>query len=418
MRNRLRNHDDKSGKFNCWNFRGKLLAVGNNSRFSSVLTACILTQFGNEVCQNSVPRAVASGSFNLAHWKTRFPRIAALISLSAKPRNFCYSGDHMNNQTWKVTAADEGVRLDKWLAAAERMGSRSKSLAAIEKGKIFVNEVEQSTADAGRRMVPGETVRLWMDRPGSSERRYSERRQAGLHILYEDSSLLVVNKPAGLLAVPLASQPDEPSLFDQVKNHLRSGKRDPFVVHRIDRDTSGLVVFAKTGDAQFKLKAQFERRDAERIYLAIVHGTPKPSSGMWKDLVEWDKEELKQQEAQVKTRTAKEAVSRYKVLKTFKDASLIEVRLVSGKRNQIRIQAGLRGHPLVGERMYVYENAPNKKIEFTRQALHAHKLSFKHPVTDKPLTFEVPLPDDLEALLKKLGSEDLTASREIKLKLK
>lgn len=309
----------------------------------------------------------------------------------------------MNNQTWKVTAADEGVRLDKWLAAAERMGSRSKSLAGIEKGKIFVNDIEQSTADAGRRMVPGDTVRLWMDRPGSSERRYSERREAGLHILYEDSSLLVVNKPAGLLTVPLASQPEEPSLFDQIKHHLRSGKRDPFIVHRIDRDTSGLVVFAKTGEAQHKLKAQFERRDAERVYLAVVHGTPKPSSGTWKDLVEWDKEELKQQEAQVKTRTAKEAVSRYKVLKPLKDASLIEVRLVSGKRNQIRIQAGLRGYPLVGERMYVYENAPENKLEFSRQALHAHKLSFQHPATGKPLSFEAPLPADLQSLLKKLG---------------
>ena len=323
----------------------------------------------------------------------------------------------MNNQTWKVPAADEGVRLDKWLAAAERLGSRSKSLAAIEKGKVFVNEVEQSTVDAGRRMIPGETVRLWMDRPGSSERRYSERRQAGLHILYEDSSLLVMNKPAGLLTVPLASQPDEPSLFDQIKEHLRSTRRDPLIVHRIDRDTSGLVVFAKTSDAQHKLKDQFERRDAERVYLAIVHGTPKPTSGMWKDLVEWDRDELKQQEAQVKTRTAKEAVSRYKVLKTFKDASLIEVRLVSGKRNQIRIQAGLRGHPLVGERMYVYENAPEKKIQFTRQALHAHKLSFKHPMTLKPMSYEVPLPSDLEALVNKLGLEGVAEVRQIKLKL-
>ncbi len=94
----------------------------------------------------------------------------------------------MNNQKWKVSSNDAGLRLDKWLAAPERLGSRSKSLAAIEKGKIFVNDVEQSTPDAGRKLIAGENVRLWMDRPGSSERRYSERREAGLHILYEDSS--------------------------------------------------------------------------------------------------------------------------------------------------------------------------------------------------------------------------------------
>ncbi len=312
----------------------------------------------------------------------------------------------MNNQNWKVSAADAGVRLDKWLAAAERLGSRSKSLAAIEKGKVFINNVEQSSADTGRKLNPGETVRLWMDRPGSSERRYSERRDAGLHILYEDASLLVINKPAGLLTVPLATQPDEPALLDQIKKHLRSSRRDPFIVHRIDRDTSGLVVFAKSGDAQHKLKEQFERRDAERIYLAIVHGTPKPATGTWRDLLEWDKEELKQQQALEKSRTVKEAVCRYRVLETFHDASLIEVRLVSGKRNQIRIQAGLRGHSLVGERMYVYDDkAPVKKIEFTRQALHAHKLSFKHPLTGKLLSFESPLPEDLQSLTVKLRAE-------------
>ena len=311
----------------------------------------------------------------------------------------------MNKQTWKVLEADAGLRLDKWLAAAERLGSRSRSLAAIEKGKVFINEAEQTAADAGRKLVAGETVRLWMDRPGSSERRYSERREAGLHILYEDASLLVVNKPAGLLTVPLASQPDEISLFDQVKHHLRSNHRDPFIVHRIDRDTSGLVVFAKTGEAQQKLKMQFERRDAERIYLAIVHGAPKPSSGTWRDLIEWDKEELKQHQAQEKTRTSKEAVCRYRVLEAFPEASLIEVRLVSGKRNQIRIQAGLRGHSLLGERMYVYENAPARKIEFARQALHAHKLSFKHPANGKPMNFEAPLPSDLQSLTNKLRAE-------------
>lgn len=311
----------------------------------------------------------------------------------------------MNNQKWKVSSNDAGLRLDKWLAAPERLGSRSKSLAAIEKGKIFVNDVEQSTPDAGRKLIAGENVRLWMDRPGSSERRYSERREAGLHILYEDSSLMVLNKPAGLLAVPLASQPDEPSLFDLVKYHLRSTKREPFVVHRIDRDTSGLVVFAKTGEAQHKLKDQFEKRDAIRIYLAVVYATPNPEAGTWRDLIEWDNEELKQQQVQEKTRKAQEAVCRYKVLEKFRDASLIEVRLVSGKRNQIRIQAGLRGHPLVGEKMYVYEN-PLRRIEFPRQALHAHKLGFNHPVTDKPLNFESPLPDDMKTLLATISKDE------------
>jgi 23S rRNA pseudouridine1911/1915/1917 synthase len=308
-----------------------------------------------------------------------------------------------NNQSWKVSAAEAGTRLDKWLAAPDRLGSRSKSLSAIERGKIFINEVEQTAEDAARKLQPGETVRLWMDRPGSAARRYTERRASGLHLLYEDSSLLVVNKPAGLLAVPLHSQPDEESLFDQVKYHLRShGAREPLVVHRIDRDTSGLIIFAKTGEAQRKLKEQFERRQPERVYLAAVHGHPEPPSGTWKDLLEWDQEELKQQPAEQKDRFTKQATSRYRVVEKFARASLLEIRLVTGKRNQIRIQAGLRGYPIIGEKMYVYDPAPQHKIEFDRQALHAFQLNFKHPVDGRPLKFEAPLPADLAALLERL----------------
>lgn len=310
----------------------------------------------------------------------------------------------MDNREWKVSEAESGLRLDKWLAAAERLGSRSKALAAIERGKVFVGGVEQTSADAARRMQTGETVRLWMDRPGSAERRYSERRESGLHLLYEDSSLLVINKPAGLLTVPLPSQPDEPSLFDQIKNHLRSHrKREPLVVHRIDRDTSGIVLFAKTVEAQRKLKNQFEQRKAERIYLAVVHGHPKPESGTWRDFLVWNQDSLKQQRAERRDRNAQEAICHYRTLEKFEDASLIEVRLVTGKRNQIRVQAALRGHPLVGEKKYVYEPAPQPSVRFGRQALHAHRLSFKHPVDDRALSFEVPLADDIESLLKKCG---------------
>jgi 23S rRNA pseudouridine1911/1915/1917 synthase len=309
----------------------------------------------------------------------------------------------MDNQSWRVSEEEAGGRLDKWLAADERLGSRSKALSAIERGKVFINNIEQTTADAGRRMRAGESVRLWMDRPGSAERRYTERRDSGLHLIYEDSSLLVINKPAGLLTVPLAAQEDETSLQDQLRLHLRSSKKaEPLVVHRIDRDTSGLVVFAKTPEAQRKLKEQFEQRKAERVYHAVVYGHPKPASGTWRDFLVWNQEAMKQQPGDSRDRNAKEAVCRYRTLETFKAAALIEVSLVTGKRNQIRIQAGLRGHPLVGERKYVYEPAPQHKIEFGRQALHAHRLKFLHPMNQRPMSFESPLPDDFQELLHRL----------------
>ena len=309
----------------------------------------------------------------------------------------------MDHKKWQVSESESGLRLDKWLAAAERLGSRSKALAAIERGKVFINDAEQTSADAARRMQAGETVRLWMDRPGSAERRYTERRESGLHLLYEDSSLLVINKPAGLLTVPLPSQPDEPSLLDQIKHHLRSHKKlEPLVVHRIDRDTSGIVIFAKTPEAQRGLKDQFERRKAERVYLAVVYGHPKPERGTWRDFLAWNQDALKQQRAERRDRNAKEAVCRYSTLEKFKEAALIEVSLVTGKRNQIRVQAGLRGYPLVGEKKYVYDPAPQHRIEFGRQALHAHRLKFLHPVNNRPMSFEAAPPDDFQELINRL----------------
>jgi len=309
----------------------------------------------------------------------------------------------MNDQNWRVSESEAGLRLDKWLAAAERLGSRSKALSAIERGKVFVDGAEQTVIDAARRLQKGETVRLWMDRPGSAERRYAERRESGLHLLYEDSSLLVINKPAGLLTVPLPSQPDEPSLLDQVKYHLRSHKKSaPLVVHRIDRDTSGIVVFAKTPEAHRSLKDQFERRKAERIYLVVVYGHPKPEHGTWRDFLAWDQDKLRQLRAERRDKNAKEAVCHYRTLEKFPGAALIEVSLVTGKRNQIRVQAGLRGHTLVGEKKYVYDPAPPHRIEFGRQALHAYRLGFEHPMNQKPLNFEAAPPDDLKALLAQL----------------
>ncbi|MBO0860421.1 MAG: RluA family pseudouridine synthase [Chloracidobacterium sp.] len=309
----------------------------------------------------------------------------------------------MSDQNWQISESEAGLRLDKWLGAAERLGSRSKALSAIERGKVFVNGAEQTGADASRRLLAGETVRLWMDRPGSAERRYAERHASGMHLLYEDSSLLVINKPAGLLTVPLPSQPDEPTLFDQVTYHLRSRKKsEPLVVHRIDRDTSGIVVFAKTPEAQRNLKDQFERRTAERVYLAVVYGRPKPERGMWRDFLMWDQDQLRQQPAERRDRKAKEAVCHYRTLENFSGAALIEVSLVTGKRNQIRFQAGLRGHPLVGEKKYVYDPAPRDRIKFGRQALHAHRLKFQHPVNGRAKSFEVAPPDDFQELIQKL----------------
>ena len=303
---------------------------------------------------------------------------------------------------WTVAREAAGIRLDKFLAADERLGSRARAAAAIQRGKVFLNDREAAQQDAAVKLTEGDRVRVWIDRPGTSKSGFRPRKAGALEILYEDSALLVINKPAGLLAVPLPRK-DEPSVYDQVEHHLRPrGKRRPLVVHRIDRDTSGLVVFAKNAAAQERLKAQFRRREPERVYLAVVYGHPDPETGRWSDRLFWDRESLIQKQTYTSDPRGKDAISDYRVVDRFDGASLIEVRLVTGKRNQIRLQSRLRGHTLVGEQRYIYGPAEIRPIDFPRQALHAWKLGFRHPDDERELRFEAPLPDDMEALIRRL----------------
>lgn len=306
--------------------------------------------------------------------------------------------------TWIVEVADAGLRLDKFLAAESRLGSRGRASDALERGKVFLNEREMSIRDAAQLLFEGDAVRLWMDRPGSSRKLSQRAPRAGeLSIVYEDEALVVVNKPAGLLTVPLPRREEAPSVEDALVEHLRSkGRRRPFVVHRIDRDTSGLVMFATRADAQGLLKGQFRRHEAERIYLAMVYGVPSPPAGLWRDHLVWDQDSLIQKETHPSDPRASEARCEYEVLEAYGVASLIQVNLITGRRNQIRLQARLRGHTLIGEQRYVYGPQDIRNIEFPRQALHAWRLGFVHPMTGRTMRLEAPVPEDMEGLMDSL----------------
>lgn len=305
-----------------------------------------------------------------------------------------------------MSPSEAGTRLDRFLAASDRLTSRSKALAALERGKILLNGETATAKDAGRPLAAGDAIRLWMDRPGSARAVPRPFREGRLDVLYEDASLVVVNKPAGLLAVPLQEKGNEPSVLDDLDAHLRTrGRSRALVVHRIDRDTSGLVVFAKNAAAQARLRNQFRRREPERIYWAVVYGHPEPPAGTWRDHLVWDRKALIQKQTHARDPQAKEAIAEYRVLEDFVETALIEVRLRTGKRNQIRLQARLRGHTLVGERRYVFGPDALRTVAFPRQALHAARLGFVHPESGKPLRFDAPLPADFTALLARLRRE-------------
>jgi 23S rRNA pseudouridine1911/1915/1917 synthase len=328
------------------------------------------------------------------------------VQLTGVPvRSQVRRGEAVNE--WRVEV--EGARLDKFLADTTRLGSRSRAAAALAQGKVFVNGAEVGPRDAGGRLAAGDRVAVWMDRPGSAAIRHAApnraARRGGVAILFEDGCLLVVDKPAGLLTVPLPRRPEAASVYALLAERLEPRRRTPHVVHRIDRDTSGLVVFAKDTRTEQALKAQFIRREPERVYLAVVAGRLAPQQGTWRDHLVWDRTARAQHQADCSDRRAVEAVSLYRTIEVLEGASVIEVRLRTGKRNQIRVQAALRGHPLLGERQYgpqPRQTARGGRLAFHRQALHAWRLGFAHPVDGRPLRFEAPLPADMTALIARL----------------
>ena len=308
-----------------------------------------------------------------------------------------------SDQEWTAEATHAGWRLDRFLAAPDRLGSRARATTAIERGKVFLNGKEIEGRDGGMRLAAGDLVRIWMDRPGSARARPRTGLTGDLDVVFEDDALVIVNKPAGVLSVPLERNPGVPSAYALLEQRFRShGKRRPFVVHRIDQDTSGLVVFAKDPTSQQRLKAQFAQRQPERVYLAVVYGHPSPAEGTWRDVLVWDTKALIQKATHPRDPRGSEAVADYRTVERFRDAALIEVQLRTGRRNQIRVQAKLRGHTLVGEERYVYGTEALRPIAFGRQALHAYRIGFVHPLEDRDVRVEVPPPADFQDLLSRL----------------
>jgi 23S rRNA pseudouridine1911/1915/1917 synthase len=161
-------------------------------------------------------------------------------------------------------------------------------------------------------------------------------------------------------------------------------------------------MFALKPEAMGGLKDQFRRREPERVYLAVVYGHPDPAAGTWTDHMVWDQKSLIQKQTHPHDPDGKLATCDYNTLERFRDTSLIEVRLITGRRNQIRLQARLRGHTLVGEQRYTYGPESIRAISFSRQALHAFRLGFVHPLTGQDMMFEAPPPADMTTLIQQL----------------
>ena len=304
---------------------------------------------------------------------------------------------------------DAGERLDRLLASRLGEMSRTRLKHLVEAGQVSLDGAPIN--DPAHRVKPGQLFVLDLPAP-SADRPLPQAMD--LAIVFEDEHLLVIDKPAGLVVHPAPGNPDR-TLVNALLAHCGDslagigGVRRPGIVHRLDKDTSGLMVVAKTETAQMRLAADFAARRVTRAYHAVVWGVPRPREGEISGAI--GRSPRNRKKMAVVSHGGKPAVTRYRVLRAFKDsAALVECRLATGRTHQIRVHMTARGHPLIGDAVYGNPRsaarlqglalaAREAVAAFPRQALHAVLLGFHHPESRDYLEFSSALPRDIAGLI-------------------
>ncbi len=310
-----------------------------------------------------------------------------------------------------VEEEDQGERLDRWLSKQADDLSRSRVKALLDDGRITLDGQVVSTANSRLLINQEIIVRIPPAAPA-----LPQPQDIPLTVVYEDEHLIVISKPAGMVVHPAAGSPDG-TLVNALLHHCQGslsgigGVARPGIVHRIDKDTSGLLVVAKTDRAHHGLAEQFAAHTLDRAYWAVVWGRPSPSKGEITGNI--GRSPQNRQKMAVVTRGGKEALTRYRTLDRYQDGaiSLVECRLATGRTHQIRVHMTHIGHTLLGDPLYGSQRrqksldltAQNGLSGFCRQALHAYRLGFVHPITGIPLTFTSPIASDIAALIQALG---------------
>ncbi|MBO6826066.1 MAG: RluA family pseudouridine synthase [Sneathiella sp.] len=308
----------------------------------------------------------------------------------------------------EVSAEDVGERLDRFLA--EKLGglSRNRVKPLVKDGQATL--AGEVITDPSKRVREGEVYEITIPEARDPD---PTPQDIPLDIVFEDEHLIVINKPARMVVHPAAGNWSG-TLVNALLFHCGDslsgigGVKRPGIVHRIDKETSGLMVVAKTDDAHQGLAALFEKHDIERTYRAIVWGRMYPLSGSVEAKIGRDPHNRKRMA--VVNNGGKEALTHYEVEENFQDiACLVKCNLATGRTHQIRVHMSHLGHSLVGDPVYTRPKLSRTKSlpearqnvirKFPRQALHAQTLGFVHPITNKPLKFEADFPSDLKKLL-------------------
>ncbi|MEO5613282.1 MAG: RluA family pseudouridine synthase [Sphingomicrobium sp.] len=303
----------------------------------------------------------------------------------------------------KLEPEQAGWRLDRALAVAVPTLSRERLKALIRNGALT-----PLVRDPATKVKGGERFELAVPEPTAA---HNEPQDIPLTIVFEDEHLLVIDKAAGLVVHPAAGNFDR-TLVNALLHHCGAslsgigGVARPGIVHRIDKDTSGLLVVAKTDVAHEGLAKQFAAHSIERRYLAIVSGVPRTSGGMIDAPLARSSANRKKM-AVVAEGRGKRAVTHWKRLEILRDAALVECRLETGRTHQVRVHMASIGHPLIGDPFYGGSGKTHRKLlnelSFHRQALHAAKIGFIHPVTRHRISFESAIPADMQELFSALG---------------
>jgi 23S rRNA pseudouridine1911/1915/1917 synthase len=293
-----------------------------------------------------------------------------------------------------IDAGHKGVRLDAFLAGHEPDISRSQWAALIRNGWVKVNGLPSKP---NHKLRADEIIEWIVPELTPSE---VPPEEIPLDIIFEDESMLVLNKQPGLVVHPAAGN-ETGTLVNALLFHdaaFRSLDRAG-IVHRLDKDTSGVMVVAKSEESLAELQRQFKARETEKEYLALVWGDPPPGGRIQTPI---GRHPVSRQKMAVLKEGGREAMSSFETLERFDEAALVRVNIETGRTHQIRVHMAHVGHPIVGDPVYGRRRRGKLPSNPSRQMLHAAKLSFSHPRTGKRLSFEVPLFDDMQVLLDEL----------------
>ena len=294
-----------------------------------------------------------------------------------------------------VNENDKGKRLDIYIAENFNELSRTMIKKLIESNNILVNDKSEKVS---YKVQANDNISI--DVPEAKETKLKAQ-EIPLDIIYEDSDIIVVNKPKGMVVHPANGNPDGTlvnAILSICKNSLSGigGELRPGIVHRLDKDTSGLIIVAKNDKAHINMSEQIKERNVKKTYIALVRGNVLEEEATINMPIGRSTKDRKKMAV---TKNGKQAITHFKVLKRYSKYTLLEIKIETGRTHQIRVHMAEIGYPVVGDA--VYSNGKNE-FGIEGQMLHAYKLEFMHPITNKHMELTAPLPQYFEEILKKL----------------